>query len=189
MAKPTTSTATPQRGDASGKKRKPPATVAGGGGLQSSSLSEPEHTESIPAQHTTHNPNIDRGETKNPEDQEKGAPRSRYSPGRSDHYKVDKGQFSLDQWSRQVFSARIDATSKLLLLALGQLADDDGICWPTQAALADMMNAGRGTVISAISRMEDAGWLLVDRERSSQGHKLHHYTLLPLYEDEGHVQK
>lgn len=189
MTKPTPSTATTKRGDASGKKRNPPTALAGDGGLQSSSTNELEHEVNLPAQEQTHNPNFDRGDTNNPRTQEMGAPHSRDSLGRSDHSKVNEDQFSLDRWSRQVFSARIDATSKLLLLALGQLADEQGVCWPTQATLADMMNAGRGTVINAIARMEEAGWLLVDRERTAQGHKLHHYKLISHDDDDAHVQK
>jgi hypothetical protein len=193
MPKPTQNPATPKQA-AGGKKNDPHLSTAAdqskeGEGRGSQSDQRPEHTGNIPAQNQTDNPNIDRGETNNPLGQEKREPQDRYSPGLSDHSKVNEGQFSLDQWSRQVFSARIDATSKLLLLALGQLADSSGVCWPTQATIARMMNAGRGTVISAITRMEEAGWLLVDRDRTAQGHKLHHYILLPLNDDEGHVQK
>lgn len=189
MTKPTTTPPSSKGKGASGKKANPPETVEGDGGLVLDSKDEPKHEVNLPAQEQRHNPNFDRGETNNPRTQEMGAPHSRDSLGRSDHSKVNEEQFSLDRWSRQVFSARIDATSKLLLLALGQLADEEGVCWPTQATLADMMNAGRGTVISAIARMEEAGWLLVDRERTAQGHKLHHYKLISPDDAEAHVQK
>jgi hypothetical protein len=187
MPKPTTKPVIPKQ--AAGAKNNPPASVEGGGGLSSRSDHEPKHEVNLPANEPKHNEHFDRGETENSLGQERREPQDRYSPGLSDHSRVNEGEFSLDQWSRQVFSARIDATSKLLLLAMGQLADTSGVCWPTQATLAHMLNSGRGTVITAIARMEQAGWLLVDRDRTAQGHKLHHYILLPLINDESHVQK
>ena len=187
MPKPTKATRTPKPGDSRGKKSEPPTALEGDGGSRPDPTSE--HTENIAHQKNTHNIDSDRGETENLSDQEKREPQDRYSPGLSNHSKVGRGQFNADAWHRQVFSARIHATSKLLLLCLGQLADGDGECSPTQTEVAYMMNAARGTVMTAISKMEAAGWIEVDRDHTMQGHKLHRYTLMLFAHDEDHVQK
>lgn len=188
MAKPTTSTATPQRGDASGKKRKPPATVAGGGGLQSSSLIEPEHTENIPAQHTTHNPNFDRGESENREDvtsQESRTPPSRDSRGGSEDRDdaASEPHFNRDLWFSQVFSEHsgLESSSKLVLLALGYLFNQDGECWPTRSELAALTELSERTIIAHLDKVEAAGWIETDRNFKSGGKRAILYKALGRY--------
>ena len=62
-------------------------------------------------------------------------------------------------------------TDRLVLLALADEADDDGMTWPSQRRIAAKARLNRSTVQEAIRRLEDAGEVVVLRpEQSGRGH-------------------
>lgn len=183
MAKPTTSTATPQRGDASGKKRKPPATVAGGGGLRSSSSDEAEHTESIPTQHTTHNPNIDRGETNNRSAQDDGTKKTETPASSRQEERRGSVNRNADFRAEHVFSQikndrTLPPNAKYLCLLLVTYMNEYGEASPIVAALAEVTGLNRDTVSKHLKILVDQGWLAVDKVRDDSGRLITVYTWL-----------
>ena len=56
----------------------------------------------------------------------------------------------------------VSGTDKLVLLALADWANDEGLCWPSLDTLAEKSSLNRRTVMNAIGRLENAG--LIRRE-------------------------
>lgn len=67
-------------------------------------------------------------------------------------------------------------TSKLVLIALADNADDDGFCWPSQDTLARKCNLSKKGVILQITKLEEAGLLKVER---TEGRISNRYVVLP----------
>lgn len=60
---------------------------------------------------------------------------------------------------------------KLLLVCLANYANDDGICWPSQAKLVDDTSLDRKTVIGGIRRLLEGGWITdTGQKRGATGH-------------------
>lgn len=70
---------------------------------------------------------------------------------------------------------RMTLTAKAVLMALADMADDDGHCWPSLETLAEYTCASKRAVIDAIKYLESAQVLVSDR---SNGRKTT-YTLTP----------
>lgn len=66
-------------------------------------------------------------------------------------------------------------TSKLVLLALADKANDEGECWPTMGHVAEMAGVSSRQVSTHLSRLEEAGLIRRRRKRSLVGH-LGRYT-------------
>ena len=58
----------------------------------------------------------------------------------------------------------VGGSDKLVLLALADHADDEGVCWPGKRGVAEKCGLARSTVIAVIKRLEQAG-LLTRQER------------------------
>ena len=73
------------------------------------------------------------------------------------------GTFQRYDW---VFSQRIDATAKLVLIALVSHDRPNGKgVFPSHNRLAEMTSLSRRAVINALARLETAGWITWDQTR------------------------
>lgn len=68
-------------------------------------------------------------------------------------------------------------TAKLVLLKLADNANDQGVCWPSLATIADECDLSRQGVIEQIEKLETHGFLSV--ERSLGGRVSNHYQVFP----------
>lgn len=68
-------------------------------------------------------------------------------------------------WSQQC----PNATSKLVLLALADKANEDGECWPGMGKVAEMAGISARQVSTHLGRLEDAGLLTRSRSRRDDG--------------------
>ena len=72
-----------------------------------------------------------------------------------------------------------NATSKTLLLALANFADDKGLCWPGQVLLAELVECSVDTIQRHLARLEAKGFLSRSRRKSGTGSSLHNeYRLM-----------
>ena len=55
------------------------------------------------------------------------------------------------------WSQKIEPTRKLILMALADHADDDGVCWPSMNKLADKCSVSRRTVLRNINALKEDG--------------------------------
>lgn len=60
------------------------------------------------------------------------------------------------------------STQKLVLLMLANYADDENKCWPSKQTLADMCCMSKAAICSNISKLQDAGFLKVDKGKAHQ---------------------
>lgn len=68
-------------------------------------------------------------------------------------------------WAMEVDTP--DALSKWLLVVLADHANEDNICWPSQATLAKRTSMSRRTVNTKLSQLEEAG--LISRQSGYEG--------------------
>jgi hypothetical protein len=176
MTQPTTKPAVPKQ--AAGAKATPHTTHTGQGKEGGASQSDqwPEHTESIPAQHTTHNEQIDRGGTENRDAEEDGGkkqrtPASSRQEERRGSQDNDRADFRADQAFSQIKSDRdLSSTAKYLCLMLVMfMMDQDGETSLTKAALAEVTGTHRDTVHKAINELLDKGWITSEKRRDENG--------------------
>ena len=72
-----------------------------------------------------------------------------------------------------------NTTSKTLLLALANFADDRGLCWPGQALLAELVECSVDTIQRHLARLEAKGLLSRHRRKRENGSSLHNeYRLM-----------
>lgn len=55
-----------------------------------------------------------------------------------------------------------DATMRLVLLAMADIADDNGVCWPSVATIAERSCMSDRNARRIIRKLEDEGWLATD---------------------------
>lgn len=60
---------------------------------------------------------------------------------------------------------------KLVLLALADYANDDGVCWPGVDALAEKTSMSRSAVIEAIKALAEAGLVAVEKRADANGYR------------------
>jgi predicted transcriptional regulator len=58
-----------------------------------------------------------------------------------------------------VWDMDMKAVDKIILLALADYADDDGVCWPKQGTVAIKTGVTRQTVNQKMKQMEESGLL------------------------------
>ena len=63
----------------------------------------------------------------------------------------------------------LDAPSRLVLLALADIADEDGVCWPSVRHLADKTGLGDRAIRSRLAGFEACGLLSRSRRHRSDG--------------------
>lgn len=66
----------------------------------------------------------------------------------------------------------LDADGLAVLAALSTYADEAGICWPSQATLADKLKRSRPTVNRILGRLEALGLVGIEHRRSANGGRL-----------------
>lgn len=71
-------------------------------------------------------------------------------------------------------SAPFKGTNLLVLLALADAADDEGLCWPSVQTLSAKARASESAVHRSLRALEEAGWL--DREHRSGSSNLYRVT-------------
>lgn len=60
---------------------------------------------------------------------------------------------------------------KLVLLALADYANDDGVCWPGVDALVEKTSMSRSAVIEAIKALTEAGLVAVEKRADANGYR------------------
>ncbi|BAI75295.1 hypothetical protein AZL_c00020 (plasmid) [Azospirillum sp. B510] len=66
----------------------------------------------------------------------------------------------------------LDADGLAVLAALSTYADEAGVCWPSQATLADKLKRSRPTVNRILGRLESLGLVDIEHRRSANGGRL-----------------
>lgn len=66
----------------------------------------------------------------------------------------------------------LDADGLAVLAALSTYADEAGVCWPSQATLADKLKRSRPTVNRILGRLEALGLVGIEHRRSANGGRL-----------------
>lgn len=66
----------------------------------------------------------------------------------------------------------LDADGLAVLAALSTYADEAGVCWPSQATLADKLKRSRPTVNRILGRLEALGLVSIEHRRSANGGRL-----------------
>nr|WP_295837188.1 helix-turn-helix domain-containing protein [uncultured Azospirillum sp.] len=66
----------------------------------------------------------------------------------------------------------LDADGLAVLAALSTYADEAGVCWPSQATLADKLKRSRPTVNRILGRLETLGLVGIEHRRSANGGRL-----------------
>ena len=74
-------------------------------------------------------------------------------------------------------SAELSGGDLLLLLALADFADDDGVCWPGVEALAAKARIGKRHVYRELNRLAEAGYVKVEHGAGPRG--TNRYTVAP----------
>jgi DNA-binding transcriptional MocR family regulator len=68
-------------------------------------------------------------------------------------------------WLTAITGSSLDSTAKHVALQLAMFMNGKGVCWPSKARLVDTTGYGDRTVDRAIRRLEQAGYLIVNRTR------------------------
>ncbi|CAO3430983.1 helix-turn-helix domain-containing protein [Azospirillum endophyticum] len=66
----------------------------------------------------------------------------------------------------------LDADGLAVLAALSTYADETGVCWPSQATLAEKLKRSRPTVNRILGRLEALGLVGIEHRRSANGGRL-----------------
>jgi hypothetical protein len=66
---------------------------------------------------------------------------------------------------------------RLALLALGDQANDDGLCWPGLKSIEKRMNCSRPTVVKAITHLENLGAITTFESHGESGRRSNHYIV------------
>ena len=82
--------------------------------------------------------------------------------------------------SSAVWKLKIDPSQKLLLLALSDMANDEGYCWPSVASLEGRTGLSERTIRSKIQELELAGHL----EKSERSGRSTVYRVTPHQADQ-----
>ena len=61
--------------------------------------------------------------------------------------------------SRALRDAQLGPAAKLVLCALGDFTNPDGVCWPSVQTLAARASLSRRTVFRALDALVERGWL------------------------------
>ena len=70
---------------------------------------------------------------------------------------------------------------RLVLLALADSANDDGICWPGLETIAKKARISKRYVIEIIKQLEDKGSLKVERRRATEHKNLSNIYKVVMY--------
>lgn len=77
-----------------------------------------------------------------------------------------------------VWDQDLTPTEKLVLLAIADHADGDGICWPGMRKVSEKTGFARRTVIRAVESLEASGLIVVERRRTGAGRQTSNRYLL-----------
>lgn len=78
------------------------------------------------------------------------------------------------------FDQELKPDLKIVLLALADYADGDGVCWPGQKSIAAKAGMSERTVREKLSALEELGYIARRRRQNSEGYRsTDEYKLLP----------
>lgn len=75
-------------------------------------------------------------------------------------------------------STEFRGTELLILLALADYANDEGLCWPSYKKLAKRARVGHRRAMQCVKSLEEEGWLVLER-RGNIGQSNHYRLKLP----------
>ncbi len=75
------------------------------------------------------------------------------------------------------FQQDLEPTTKLVLLALADHADDDGVCWPGMRLVAQKAGISKRTAQRHVKKLEDAGLLRKETRMEDEGQTSNKYIL------------
>lgn len=73
-----------------------------------------------------------------------------------------------------VWETQLSMVEKMVLLAIADAANDEGLAWPSHSTLAKKCGAVRGTIKNALDRLRDHGVLSFERRCREDGSKTSH---------------
>ena len=76
------------------------------------------------------------------------------------------------------WEARIDASSKLVLLAIADHANNDGVCWPGIEYIVYKTCLSRRTVLRQLKKLESDGYITVQKQYIKNGQRLRNVYIL-----------
>lgn len=71
--------------------------------------------------------------------------------------------------SNWVWGLDVTGSEKLVLLCLGDHADNDGVCWPGLAAVSEKTGISERQVMRIVSGLEKTGLLTMEKRKGAQG--------------------
>ena len=74
--------------------------------------------------------------------------------------------------------SKTKGSERLVLLALADNANDNGVCWPSIATIARKANLERRYVISILKNLESVGRIQIERRRMGKLNKSNLYTVV-----------
>ena len=83
----------------------------------------------------------------------------------------------------------LSSTEKIVLVALADHADDEGICWPGHKGLTGKCGLARRSIINVIQRLVDRGLVSIEKRRREDGsyrsnrYVLHVHEIHPLVQE------
>ena len=80
--------------------------------------------------------------------------------------------------SGYAWEARIDASSKLVLLAITDHANNDGVCWPGIEYIVYKTCLSRRTVLRQLKKLEADGYITVQKQYIKNGQRLRNVYIL-----------
>lgn len=80
--------------------------------------------------------------------------------------------------SGYAWEARIDASSKLVLLAIADHANNDGVCWPGIEYIVYKTCLSRRTVLRQLKKLESDGYITVQKQYIKNGQRLRNVYIL-----------
>jgi biotin operon repressor len=86
--------------------------------------------------------------------------------------------YSAMAWARAIKTG--SATTKAVLLAVANYADEEGICWPSQEQLAEDTELSRHSIMRALDHLEDCGFLSRERRHRGDGSRSSDMIMLDL---------
>lgn len=75
-------------------------------------------------------------------------------------------------------NSKTKGSARLVLLALADNANDDGVCWPSIATVAKKANLERRYVIDILKQLENDGEIKVERRRNGKLNKSNVYMVV-----------
>jgi hypothetical protein len=86
-----------------------------------------------------------------------------------DHPELARGKKIVTKGNKEVDQQNKLRTLKMVLLALADMANDDGVCWPSNKTIAERSNLTTDYVRSLMGTLKANGWLTTEERFSPTG--------------------